>query len=220
MVKLLKVIREIFFPLLEGDVPKPKLFNIESFKFSEEETDKLIEIAKEYQASEDARRKEVESKASIYIGTFAVATTIMLSLAKDFIKKEISVPALLTIVIVVVTIVYLCIAIIFSIKCLSRKKYAVVGFPEWLLTDKDTLEKKKKNFLFELLNAVKNNQNVINEKVDYMVMAQEYFKRAVVCVGVLAVLLLIEAIVKALSGIDTLSPVTCDYFYCHHSSCQ
>lgn len=70
MVKLLKVIREIFFPLLEGDVPKSKLFKKESFKFSEEETDKLIEIAKEYQASEDDRRKEVESKASIFIGTF------------------------------------------------------------------------------------------------------------------------------------------------------
>ena len=109
-------------------------------------------------------------------------------------------PALLTIVIVVVTIVYLCIAIIFSIKCLSRKNFEVVGFPKWLLTDKDILEKKK-DFLFKLLNAVKTNRNVINEKVDYMVMAQEYFKRAVVCVGVLAVLLLIEAIVKALSGI-------------------
>lgn len=194
MVKLLKVIRGIFFPLLEGDVPEPELFKKESFKFSEEETDKLIEIAKEYQASEDDRRKEVESKASIFIGTFAVATTIMLSLAKDFIKKEVSVPALLTIVIVVGTIVYLCIAIIFSIKCLSRKNFEVVGFPKWLLTDKDTLEKKK-DFLFKLLNAVKTNQNVINEKVDCMVMAQEYFKRAVVCVGILAVLLLIEAII-------------------------
>ena len=172
MVKLLKVIREFFFPLLEGDVPEPELFKKESFKFSEEETDKLIEIAKEYQASEDDRRKEVESKASIFIGTFAVATTIMLSLAKDFIKKEVSVPALLTIVIVVGTIVYLCIAIIFSIKCLSRKNFEVVGFPKWLLTDKDTLEKKK-DFLFKLLNAVKTNQNVINEKVDCMVMAQE-----------------------------------------------
>lgn len=70
MVKLLKVIREIFFPLLEGDVPEPELFKKESIKFSEEETDKLIEIAKEYQASEDDRRKEVESKASIFIGTF------------------------------------------------------------------------------------------------------------------------------------------------------
>lgn len=200
MVRLLKEIREIFFPLLEGDVPEPELFKKESFKYSEEETDKLIEIAKEYQTSEDDRRKEVESKASIFIGTFAVAATIMLSLAKDFIKIKVSVTALPTIVLVVVTIVYLCIAIIYSIKCLSRKNYEVVGFPEWLLTDKDTLEKKKE-LLFKLLNAVKTNQKVINEKVDYMVMAQEYFKRAVVCVGVLAMLPLIEAIVKALSGI-------------------
>ncbi len=200
MVKLLKEIREIFFPLLEGDVPEPELFKKESFKYSEEETDKLIEIAKEYQTSEDDRRKEVESKASIFIGTFAVAATIMLSLAKDFIKIKVSVTALLTIFLVFVTIVYLCIAIIYSIKCLSRKNYEVVGFPEWLLTDKDILEKKKE-LLFKLLNAVKTNQNVINEKVDYMVMAQEYFKRAVVCVGVLAMLLLNEAIVKALSGI-------------------
>lgn len=43
------------------------------------------------------------------------------------------------------------------------------------------LGEKKQNLLFDLVNAVKANQNVINEKVDNMVMTQGYFMRAAVC---------------------------------------
>lgn len=71
----------------------------------------------------------------------------------------------------------------------------MLGFPGYLLLDTDIWEKKRK-LLLELVNAVRANQNEINDKVSNMTMAQEYFKRAVVCVGVLAALLLIETIVK------------------------
>lgn len=195
MAGLLKEIREFFWPLLEGEVPSPKDIKEENVKYSNNELDDLYQIAKAYQASEDERRKEVESKASVFIGTFAVATTIMLSLAQNFIGKAGSALSFLNIAVVVITIVYLCRAIIFSIRCLSRKNYHVVGFPLFLLSDGDAEEKKRK-FLLKLVNAVRMNQNVINEKVDNMMMAQEYFQRAVVCVGILTVLLFVETIVN------------------------
>ena len=73
MVKLLKEIREIFFPLLEGDVPEPELFKKESFKYSEEETDKLIEIAKEETKRGEkpafkGEVKNIEQYDTIFIG--------------------------------------------------------------------------------------------------------------------------------------------------------
>lgn len=204
MAGLLKEIREFFWPILEGEVEPPKEIKAEECKYKDEDLDNLFKIAKDYQTSEDNRRKEVESKASVFIGTFAVATTIMLSLAKDFINNAGSALSFLNIILVVITIIYLCRAITFSIRCLSRKKYKVVGFPEYLLSDADANDKKKR-MLLELVNAVRANQNTINEKVDNMVMAQHYFQRAVVCVGIMTVLLLIEAIDNKISDYDSTS---------------
>lgn len=198
MAGLFKEIREFFWPILDGEAdPPPDKIKKEECKYSNNELDDLFRIAKDYQASEDDRRKEVESKASVFIGTFAVAITIMLSLAKDFISSAASALSFLNIIFIVSTIIYLCRAITFSIRCLSRKNYHTVGFPKYLLSDEDMTAKKRK-ILLELINAVRTNQSVVNEKVDNMVMAQLYFKRAVICVGALTVLLLIEAIINSM----------------------
>lgn len=196
MVGLFKDIREFFWPLLEkDDESKTSEYREEDCQYDDKEIDDLIKLAKEYQASEDDRRKEVESKASIFIGTFAVATTIMLSLAKDFMKDAISFTSFLNIAIVVITIIYLCRAICFSIRCLSRRNYRAFGFPKYLLKNQNPTQKKRK-ILLQLVNDVRVNQDVINDKVGQMVMAQLYFKRAVVSVGLLTVVIFIEAIIN------------------------
>lgn len=197
MVGLLKEIREFFWPLLEGDPSRTEPYKEEECNYSNDEIDSLLALVKDYQTSEDNRRKEVESKASIFIGTFAVATTIMLSLAKDFISSVVSVIDYINIAIVVITIIYLCRAISFSIRCLSRKNYKTFGFPKYLLSNEKAVVKKKKALL-EIVNDVRLNRDVINEKVDYMVMAQLYFNRAVLCVGILTVLLLVETLIPGI----------------------
>lgn len=49
---------------------------------------------------------------------------------------------------------------------------------------------KKKQILIKQYNSIKKNQKVINIKVDYMTMAQEYFQRAVMTVLVLTIMFL------------------------------
>ena len=49
--------------------------------------------------------------------------------------------------------------------------------------------------------VINKNHKVINEKVNYMVMAQEYFKRAII---VLAIYLILPIVISLLQKIDVL----------------
>ena len=199
MAVFLKSIREFFWPRLEGDVPEPDKITEEQCKFPDEQIEFLMEIITKHEAEENARKNQIESKASIFIGTFSVAVTILLSLMKDFLNKSVSDPKssicliFLSIALVVITIIYLCRAILYSISCLSKRNYWKVGFPKYLLEEAGKNEKEKR-LLISYINGVRSNQNVINGKVDDMNMAQKFFKRAVVCVIMLTLLMLGKSI--------------------------
>lgn len=211
MGKLLKSIREFFWPILEGESQEPKLIERDDFCCEDNEIDYLLKVAQDYQTGEENRRKEVESKASIFIGTFSVAATIMLSLMKDFMLQGKNAITYIQAIIITIMILYLCRAICFSIKALSRKNYSVVGFPKYLLnsasSSNNTLSEKKRKILIQMINNTRKNQVVINDKVDQMVMAQLFFKRAVVCVCLLAVFVLIKPLIGMIhwGEIDTIT---------------
>lgn len=199
MATLFKEIRDFFWPILDYVEPStPKELSVDDIKCNDEELDDLIKIAKDYEASESERRREIESKASVFIGTFAVAATIMLSLAKKFLTQNTSKYFYLNVILIVVIMLYLSMAIIHSIKCLAKRNYYMLGFPKYLISDIDETQKKKK-VLISLVNDVKKNQDIINDKLDYMGMAQSYFKRAVISVAIFTVLLMVEVIADSLT---------------------
>lgn len=193
----LKKVREFFWPILDSDDDvKVESINQNDCKFSNSDLDLELEYIEKRKESEENRKKQVESKAIIFIGTFGVATMILINLAKELIvNSDIKTTGfnLLVMASICVTIVYLCRSILFAIKTLERKKYFVLGFPKFMLTDCD--DKKKKIFI-EQYNNIENNSKVINEKVDYMTMAQLYFKRAIWSVlGLTIILFLTSCIV-------------------------
>ena len=187
---ILSNIRELFWPLLEPlDEPEIQLIKVEDCKFDDKDMDLLLEYLKENQASEDNRRKEIESKATIFIGTFAIANTVLINLMKEFIfDSDTTIRKInyLVFFLVSLTIIYLCRAIQFAIRALKRRKYYVLGFPKVLLSEMK-IEDKKREIFVRQYNAIKRNQREINLKVDYMTMAQEYFQRAVATVALLTV---------------------------------
>lgn len=185
MIKLLINVRELIWPLLEPlEEETIKKLEVNDCKFLDSQIDLELKYIDEYKASEDNRRKEVESKATIFIGTFAVATTILINLAKEFIfsnKISANISNGMIFILISLTILYLCRAIQFAIRALKRRNYTTFGFPNFMLSELETLEKKKK-ILVEQYNAIKKNMREINIKVDYMTMAQEYFQRSVITV--------------------------------------
>ena len=88
--------------------------------------------------SEEDRKKEVESKATIFVGTFAVATTVLINMAKEFIFSpvlELQSLNYFVVFLIALTIIYLCRAIQFAIRTLQRRKYNTLGFPDFMLTE-------------------------------------------------------------------------------------
>lgn len=184
----LENVREFFWPMLERLEDSPiKKIQIDDCKFLDEEIDMILKYLEDNKCSEDNRRKEVESKATIFIGTFSVANTVLINLAKEFVFNSNQKDGILSTIVVFLislTIIYLCKAIQYAIKTVKRRNYRVLGFPEFMLTEE--IDKKKKIFV-DLYNSIKVNQKEINIKVDYMMMAQEFFQRAVATVLVLTV---------------------------------
>lgn len=184
----IKDIRELLWPLLEPlKKSQPKAIDLADCKFQTEDTNFLLESIEKYSQSEEDRRKAVESKSTIFIGSFGIAVTALFIVAKGIVIDSnlgLFDQAILTCL--AVLIIYLLRTIWFSIKVLERRAYKTVGFPNFLLSD--TPDKKRK-FIIEIYNNIHENQSIINLKVDYMVMAQEYFKRVVVALVIsLAVL--------------------------------
>jgi len=189
--------REIIWPLLAPlEETSPKQISEADCKWNNDETDMMLEYVEKYSISEEKRKKEVESKSTLFIGTFGVATAILINLVKDMLFNE-TVPhtafVLFLICMMTLAIIYLCRAIWFSIKALERRNYSTMGFPNFMLSD---CTDKKQRIIIKYYNNTKKNQDEINIKVDYMTMAQEYFKRAIVVVALFSGIVLSEYILS------------------------
>ncbi|MDQ0214937.1 hypothetical protein J2S13_001336 [Oikeobacillus pervagus] len=189
--ELIKNIREFIWPLLdpleEHDVLQ---IGEEDCDWEEEDLDLMLEYANKYYESEEERKKDVESKSTIFIGTFGVTATILIYLSKDLILNNSVIQSpfmIILIFLMTLSIIYLCRAIWFSIKALQRQNYYRLSFPRFMLENNVN---KKKRLIVKLYNYSKKNSETINLKVDFMTMAQEYFKRVVVLVSLFSILVL------------------------------
>ena len=187
--------REFIWPLLDAlEEHDPREICEKDCNWNEDEIDVILEYAEKYQESEEKRNKDVESKSTIFIGTFGVAATVLISLIKDMISnnsESLTHIKLLLICMMTLSIIYLCRAIWFSIKVLERRNFHTIGFPDFMLSN---CADKKKQLVINHYNKTKRNHDVINIKVDYMTMAQEYFKRAIVVFAIFSGIVLLNYI--------------------------
>lgn len=194
--RFLKKIRELIWPLLEpSESIEAKKITIEDCRWEDSEIELMLKYIEQYAASEENRKNQIESKASIFIGTFTIVITVLLSLIKDILFKNIESDNYYNVIIVFlmsIIVIYLCRAIWFAIKAMGKQKYCKFGFPKFML-DQDN--EKKKKIIIEQYNIIEKNQEGINLKVDYMTMAQEYFKRAIATVGVLTLCIFINELI-------------------------
>jgi hypothetical protein len=188
--ELLYHTRELIWPVLETlEETEENLVRVEDCSWAVEERDIILDYASKYYESEESRKREVESKATIFIGTFGVVATILIYLAKDLVISDTNSQTwflLILIFIMTLSIVYMSRAIWFSIKTLQRQSYYRISFPNsFLKSDNQNI---KDRLIVKYYNDTRRNSNVINLKVDYMTMAQEYFKRVIFLVCLFAVL--------------------------------
>lgn len=190
-------IREIIWPLLEAEKPteqdesiqKP---NIELNVWIENLDQALILVTKIFE-DEEERRKGVESKASLFIGTISVSTSIVVAANSMVISNtNFDLFILVSVVLSSVLSLYAVRTVWFAIKALERESYSVLGIKEI------NFEGNKHDFKRHIINNLymmrERNKASINNKVNYFVMAQEYYKRSIIIIFMYSLLILIQCI--------------------------
>ena len=193
--ELLKNFREVFWPLLEkaeeSEIQEVSQADIDLK--SEADIRIAYELAQKSYYDEQDRNKTIETKSVIFIGsigfvvTFIIGITNLLLTGQGVYFNAITAGMVL---VAIVLIAYFIRSSWYSIKALTRQRFQVLHFKDIIKGDKNY----PKEMIAKILNISKANAKIINFRVDYMTMAQEYYKRAIVtlfiyCLSVFAIIL-------------------------------
>lgn len=182
-MKVMHFIRELIWPMLEGEpVNYSNQIECPQLKDDDEKKKALSFSVKMYDEQRE-RIKAVESKSIIFIGLFSSVIAIMSFVVKDIIMAKTLVSIIITVICSVI-IIYACQVMIFAIRALERKGYTVISEKTFLNIDDNQI-------IQNIINSIKKNYNTINQKVDYMTMAQEFIKRIIAIFIILAFLLIV-----------------------------
>ncbi|ULB35727.1 hypothetical protein [Proteiniphilum propionicum] len=193
-------IREFVWPLLEkGPITPPTHLDVNEIEVDSPHLQKTLEYVIDCYNAESDRRKGIESKASLFIGTISVVTSVVLGVTSILVKEnEFGIMVCALILLLFVLTLYMARTIWFSIQAVERKNYHSISVNDFLF--KDSNDEYYKKLIAEFANKINKNVSTINSKVDSMTMAQEYFKRAIVTVVLYAFIILLLFISK--SGVD------------------
>lgn len=194
-------IREFFWPLLEKHpIPQPVLIGKEDITVDSSLLEKTLEYAIENYKEETERKKTVEGKSSLFIGTISVVTSVIIGVTSVLVRTSNFNLAISTLVFLLfILTVYMSRTVWFSIQALERRSYFTISINDFLISDING--EYYKTLIAEITNKVRKNSFTINSKVDSMTMAQEYFKRAIIVVAIYSFVILLFFMSK--SGVDS-----------------
>jgi hypothetical protein len=190
--KLLINIREFLWPILEGPIDtdrdsEPKDIDL---VISDENLEEAFKQQLRIYDSEEERRKGIETKASLFISTISVATSIVVA-ANALVtgNQVLNLPIKASVIITFILSLYAVRTVWFSIKALERGSYYVLGIDD--INVRGVKPQFYKHLIRSLQTKTLKNQPQINSKVDYFTLAQEYYKRAIILICVYSFLILV-----------------------------
>lgn len=207
--------REFFFPILEGVASQYPQLSAEQIckkldsTSDAEKSSKLLELSKDIYEREEKRRSTVESKATTLLGAAGLTVALIANFGKplifesdEYLKTEPFTIYAFSLIFILTT-VYFLISIHYSLKTLSRKGYHSL-YPldiiEIYNLSKDEYYRRISSLVLE--KTIKNYVTG-NEKVDYMVLAQEYFKRGIFSIIIITIFLSARVFINYLKAYIT-----------------
>ncbi len=191
LINMYKYVREFFFPILEGEASQYPHLSAEQIcdQLASEEDEakalKLLDLSKDIHEREEKRISTVESKATTLLGAAGLTIALIANFGKSLLfeadnLKSIEVFTVYSFSLMfILTIIYFLISIRYSLKALSRKGFLTLTPIDVIdIYAKPSVEYYKRISSLIMENTIRN-YVTSNEKVDYMVMAQEYFKRGI-----------------------------------------
>lgn len=189
-------IRESFWPLIdrpakdeEDESEENDTAEIE-LVIEEANLEKAFSLNNKISEGEDSRRASVESKATSLISAIGISSSIVVAASTVTINSTENLSLIrISVAISFILTVYTLRTVWFAVKALERKSYHQTDFSDTNITgDKNEYYRK---MIIKVAEMTKKNHSVINEKVNSMVMAQEYYKRAIVVIFIYAFFVLI-----------------------------
>ena len=196
-MKIFKCVREFFWPLFDNDdqPEAPKDLNADEILVTEEHLPKTLEYAINSFNDQEDRRKTVEGKSSLFIATISVVTSVIIGISSAFVSTQNTNIFICILFLLLFSLtIYMIRTIWFSIKVLERSTYYMLTIEDFNIIE--TKESYYRKAISKVVNYTRKNSSVINSKVDNMVMAQEYFKRAIVTIALCALDLLIGFLIN------------------------
>lgn len=140
----------------------------------DEDLKNILNYVEKYLEYERNRLKNIERKASLYIGSFSISITIL----SNFLLNSILNKNIFIILSLITLIIFLSIATICAIKVFEKKKYYTFGS---YIDIKKILKSEcvLKETIVQFYNNTQKNRSVINKKVDYMNLSQFFFECAI-----------------------------------------
>jgi hypothetical protein len=187
-----KTLRELFWPRLEGEASQNQSAGASpALTLSDDCLDKAFELQLKLFDAEDERRKGIESKAALFIGTISVTSSVVVGASALLITNNAySLQIKLSVLLSCVLSIYTVRTVWYSVKALERRVYANLGFDD--IGNGFNKNDYLKKLIVTVEKAVRINQDATNAKMDFLTLAQEYYKRAIAVISVytFAILLL------------------------------
>ena len=148
-----------------------------------------VTVSQQYYNDERGRTRTIEGKASMFITSSGFLGTVLIGTANIIVSqaKNAAWLRVLMILCLLFFAVYMVGTILYALKALKRGQYSRPN-PATILNmagaDFD------KNAIADLVNSTAYNQNATNHKMDYVVVAQRYYRRLMFSVLVFVVVLL------------------------------
>jgi hypothetical protein len=180
-------LREAIWPLLGAELPEA-VFPDEPVVVEDDNLDQAFQLITKFADGEEERRKTVESKSTLLLSTISLATTLIVaSNTLLSTNTEKNWPVICSVGISFLLCLYTIMTVWYAVKALERGSYNLLSFKD--INHAGDKNNYKKHLILSTWKKARSNFGTINNKVDYMNMAQSYYKRAIVVIGMYALLI-------------------------------
>ena len=185
---------------------EPQKVNVEDIQGDDAVLSRKAAVSQQYYNDERGRTRTIEGKASMFITSSGFLGTVLIGTANIIVSQSSNAVWLriLMIFCLLFFAIYMVGTILFALKALKRGIYSRPD-PKTILNMAGG--EFEKNAIADLVNSTANNQNATNLKMDYVVVAQRYYRRLMFSVLAFVVVLLLYVLHQ--SGVPFMKWLCC-----------
>ena len=181
---------DFFWPLLPSWKPQTFPKATEAEIKANADVKAIYDLVEKAYHEEFDRMKVIESKASMFIGTTTFMATFVIGISTFLAKGQSNGFYVMVLAFLAFCIcMYMTRVLYLSIRALERSIIFMVNPIDFYKADDQTAYMKMA--ICQFINATNQNHNPINQKMNYVVAAQRYFKRVLITLGLYALVLLV-----------------------------